>query len=284
MSTEERNRYLEKIKKLLALARDGRGNLQEAETALRQAQALMRKYSIDESEAIGQELEVDGDALMREYASYGKRTAGSKSVKQMPRYTGFVAWGIGKLYDCNVLKVNRYDPVTHQPIGEFILFAGYRMDVQVACWTFEYLCECVERGYRNFEAAVRNRDLKVLTEEFAINTWDLEDLYGSTKLERRGGFRRMMGLTLQRRLLELKKERDAHMKQQAEAINKAGALVVQDRKLQLIREKFGEVEGKKARAKTSNPAAAAGHAEGQRTNLISNPIEGGRSSPTPALK
>lgn len=279
MSTEERNRYLEKIKKLLAIAKDGRGNLQEAETALRQAQALMRKYNIDESEAIGKELEVDGDALMREYASYGKRSAGSKSVKTLPKYTGFIAWGIGKLYDCNTLKVNRYDPITREPLGEFVLFAGYRVDVQVACWTFEYLCECVERGFKNFEVAVKAKDVKKLIEEFGINTWDLDDLYNSTKLERRGGFRRMMALTLQRRLIALKEERDAYMKKEAQTSSStAGALVVQDRKLQLIREKFGEAEGKTTRAKTTNPASAAGYVEGQRTNLTTNPLQGNQGA------
>ena len=43
-------RILEKVRKLLALANDERGNEQERETALRQAYSLMSKYQIDHSQ------------------------------------------------------------------------------------------------------------------------------------------------------------------------------------------------------------------------------------------
>jgi hypothetical protein len=41
-------RILEKIRKCLAMANDGRGDITEAATALRQAQALMAKYNVTE--------------------------------------------------------------------------------------------------------------------------------------------------------------------------------------------------------------------------------------------
>lgn len=50
MDKEARNRALDKIQKCLAMASDKRGNAQEAATALRQAQALMRKFDISERE------------------------------------------------------------------------------------------------------------------------------------------------------------------------------------------------------------------------------------------
>ena len=47
---ERRARMLEKVRKLLAIAKDGRGNANEEETAMRHANKIMAEYGIEEAE------------------------------------------------------------------------------------------------------------------------------------------------------------------------------------------------------------------------------------------
>ena len=47
---ERRARMLEKVRKLLAMGRDARGNANESEIAMRQANKLMAEYGIAEAE------------------------------------------------------------------------------------------------------------------------------------------------------------------------------------------------------------------------------------------
>ena len=50
MDNEKRARMLEKVRKLLAMGRDGRGNATEEETALRHASKLMAEWGIEDLE------------------------------------------------------------------------------------------------------------------------------------------------------------------------------------------------------------------------------------------
>ena len=55
----QREKAIDKIRKLLAMANDGRGNEQEAETAARQAEKMMRAYQVEAADVVMKELEQD---------------------------------------------------------------------------------------------------------------------------------------------------------------------------------------------------------------------------------
>lgn len=278
MSTEqERTRALEKIQKLLRLAKDGRGDATEAATALRQAQSLMRKFNIDEADAIQHSLDNDPDALVAAWKTAGKSTKLGNIRADLPMWANLVSFGVGKLYDCRcVIQAVRDEKGN---LGKAFVFAGYKTDVQIACWTFEYLCDCIRRSSARFEAACVQafKGNRAGLQEFGIIDWDtigqLEEL--STK-SRLGQFRRNMASELQGRLMELKRERDAHLKANLDAeagVNTSTALAVINNKLARIEEKFGPTEDGTHTFKRFSGASLAGRLEGNRIDLNPSPLE-----------
>jgi len=149
---EARERAISKIRKLLAMANDGRGNEHEAANAARQAEHMMAEYQVSAADAIMVELERE-DAFDQgaEDVYFGPRD---------PRYVpssaaswvGVVAIGCGAAFTCKVDQAR--DPKSGYPV---MRFSGYSLDVQLCRHVFQVLCATVYRlsvqNYRGKGAA-----------------------------------------------------------------------------------------------------------------------------------
>lgn len=274
-----REKALEKIKKLLRMAKDGRGNPNEAETAMRQAVSLMAKFNIDESEAILTDLRNDVDAVITMWRKAGVNATATSLSRAFPAWCGVVSYGVGKLYDCRTfIKTIHEDGVLH---GKCVVFGGYKTDVQVAAWTFDYLVDCVKRMSRNFDTAIKRKNLEGL-KEFGIDSPDvLLLLLRQSPKARKQEFRETMAAALQGRLVKLKRERDAAAQQ---ASPSAGtALAVFDAKQAALKKHFGEEGEGKTHKGRSGYAAYAGAQAGQRARLEPNPLQHSRPDAPLAL-
>ncbi len=123
----ERERLLERVRKLFAMAQQSDASPHEAEIALRRCQSLMSKYGINEA-----------DLHTSEFGS-AEFTKG----RTIPSHVKFLASAVAKLHD--VLFVR----------GEngFAEFRGFDVDAKVARLTLEYLIEAVERALANRKRA-----------------------------------------------------------------------------------------------------------------------------------
>ena len=144
---------LDKIKKLLALASDPAASPQEAETAARQAAAMMAKYEIDEFDLMVSRGGSDWDLI--EASAMGCRP-GKKDAVVVPGWINIIAYGV-RLW-CNVRCSLR---------SGVVLFKGRRTDVEMAQWMHDTLvanCYAASKGkpnpgpYRNgYAAAIQAR-------------------------------------------------------------------------------------------------------------------------------
>lgn len=232
-ANQARLRAMDKIRKLLAMANDGRGNEQEAETAARQAEAMMRIYQVEAADIILEEIEKE-DAFDRglEAAYYGP-TDPRHIPASASGWVGVIAIGCGAAFTCKVDTV-----VT--PQGVKVRFSGYSLDVQLCRWVFVYLCQTVYRlSTQNYKGK------------------------GATAAK---AFRSGAGGELQRRLFQIRDARNADNK-----LSGGTALVLYDRKAQRVAEMFGEQKTKNSRASIRDQAAFAhGQEEGKRVNINTN--------------
>lgn len=125
---------LAKIRKLMALAADTRGNPHEVEAAARQAQAMMRKYNIDMAEAIEQGIRKDSSSIESRTHVFNFRPG--KVYKETPLWASFLATAVAQAHDCGA-RLTGVDRVT---------FYGYSVDCEVAVYIYEVLLKAI---YRN---------------------------------------------------------------------------------------------------------------------------------------
>jgi len=243
---ERRARMLEKVRKLLAMGRDGRGNAHEEEIAMRQANKLMAEYGIAEAECDMAAI----DAGEMEYGAAqcgpdGRAPEQGKVYRTMPGYAGVLAVGVARFTDSVVVRKR-----TAQ--GEMLVFQGERQDVLLARWVFGVLIE------------------SILREQKASGWTGRGD--AST-------FRLSAASALAARLRTLATERMA-MYQQAKAESNSRALVVVDRKRMEISKRFGEQKTRTSRASyRSSGAAIAGSEAGKRINIPSGrPVAGSNNA------
>lgn len=240
-NVSDRERAIEKVRKLLAMANDGRGNMNEAEVAMRQATALMSKFNIEAAEAQLADLCSDQPDLVREHCvpNYDK---GARPAKSIPAWVGVIAVGVARL--CQV----KADGSRTKDGAASVRFSGYATDVVFATWLLPLLCRAVFN-----EARIQ---------------------LGKASLAERETFRRSAAGQLQRRLEALADE------EKAQVPSSSTALVVIDKKQQVIAEAFGEMRVSKVdnagRARRDAHAAMAGVAYG---NTV--PIPRGRPIDSP---
>lgn len=227
-TNSDRERALEKVRRLLAMANDGRGNMQEAETAARQAAALMAKFNIESAEAQLKDLcsdEPDLDQALVCPNYYG----GEVRTKTLPVWVGIIAVGVG------IVTQTKVDGYRKDGYG-VARFSGYRTDVVFAEWLFQLLCGAVYRE----------------------STTTRYDRAG------RGDFRHAASVAIQRRLAALRKEQDAALTRASSST----ALVVVDKKQQVINEAFGEMKTRKMSRQVHDAGArSAGSEFGQQINI-----------------
>lgn len=139
MENTDKSWVLDKIQKLLKVAAEGSGaSVNEAETAARQAAALMRKWNIDSAEIQLKNIDQGlGEEIVAEFA-YSPR-------HRIQRWEGQISVAVAKLFDCQV------DLYT-KPSGdsEVIRFMGYETDVVVSTWMLTYLIRTVESLAKKF--------------------------------------------------------------------------------------------------------------------------------------
>ena len=128
----------EKIAKLMAMGTDGRGNEFEAEIALRQAEALMRKHGIDAAML----QDSTGAKPIYNWKSVYVPVNPRRAVKDAPLWFGWVIVGVGRFTDTKV---------AYGYAGEHGLcakFSGDEVDVEFAV----YLCKHLRDECRNLSS------------------------------------------------------------------------------------------------------------------------------------
>ena len=242
---DRKQKVMDKIRKLLSLANDGRGNETEQATALRQANFLMAQHQIEEADVdmnalAGGTVELDEVEIRPDGKMPGN---GRPVVRRMSPHAAILSIGVARFCDC-IAKRKR------GLYGEVLGFAGERSDVELAIWIFPYLLEQIEIAQK---------------------------LSGWTKRGEAVDFRRSAASTLQKRLSSLARER-REMYQKAQVESGSRAMVVVDQKAMLIAEKYGEQRVVKSRTSVhSYDARDAGRDAGSRIHIPTNrPLEGGQ--------
>jgi hypothetical protein len=233
---ERRAQMLEKVRKLLAMAKDGRGNANEEDTAMRQANKIMAQWGIAEAEA-------DLSMLDAGEMSFGEALAGMDGRAPRPgvvhksyqKWVGILSLGVAKFTDSIAVRRETEN-------GQMLVFRGEKNDVLLARWLLAVLVIEIER-------------------ELSGSGWRGKDP---------NAFRIAAAGTLQVRLIGMAAER-VKMYREAQRKSNSRALVVVDRKAMVIAEIFGKQKtSRNGRFYGSAGAYVAGSSAGQRINIPGN--------------
>lgn len=135
---------MRRIQKLLAIAEDGRGDPNEAASAASMAEKIMRKYQIEHADVILRALKNEQDCLSTADCVATAKTNGTK-VQQTPLWANWLAVGVAKFTEVGARGART-------PKGEAcIRFFGFKNDVQVAEWMYNYLVSTVNRLVNEFK-------------------------------------------------------------------------------------------------------------------------------------
>ena len=159
----------------MAVAMDGRGNENEAERALAQAEALIRKFGIEQAEIASTEAAAGFD-WTDAFHAYGPPRNPAKSC---PKWFQIISTGVATFTD-TIVRLH-YDAALGYGVG----FYGDRADTLFAQWLVGYLkgsvWEALNRAHREHPQWSRS---------------DMED------------FRKAMAARLSSRMKDLRRERD----------------------------------------------------------------------------
>ena len=133
-----REKILAKVQKLLDMAKHAASNEHEASTALRQAEAIMRKHDIEFAEIEAQTL---SESDMEQVFSSEKRNS---------KWVWNLAWAAS--YLTSTMPYKRINPsnAPHFKGFHYIVFCGTKQDTQVAMMMFDYLVKVTERLAKEF--------------------------------------------------------------------------------------------------------------------------------------
>ena len=244
-----REKAMSKIRKLLAMGNHGSSNMQEAETALRQAQILMRQYQIDSIDEIKVELGSGENFKAVHLSPYAYPAVDIPST--VTRWVNLVSLGIARMAQVRV-SISR-----DQKLGAGVVFSGYNLDVDFAVWLYKYVLQTVH--------------------QLSIN-------HGGTRAAR-NSFRLAAASVVQRRMLAIVAQNKENDEQAAASSKNAGeeddqqaaassknALVLVSMKQQALAERFGkEPDTVSSASKFSDlNAARAGRAAGEKMNIPTN--------------
>lgn len=147
----DKERYLQKIKKLLNKARNN-SSAEEAATAMRMAQKLMREYGLSES-----------DISLSQITESGTHKTPSKAVKP-PRYMIMLGGAI-----CRAFGVRYY--LSYDQTGRrTIVFYGPAERPEIACYAFEVLTRQLTSGRKAFYNSIHKRTKPAKKTDLA-DTW-----------------------------------------------------------------------------------------------------------------
>lgn len=130
-----RDKALARIRKLLAMADDKRGNANEIAAAGAHAAKLMQRYNIEHAEALAFDIRSGQGIVSADIAdpNYDKR---------IPHWYNVLATTVGRTLDCQCRLL--WSNVNGRNQVVFKLF-GYKPDIEVAQWLFAYLHGQVQR-------------------------------------------------------------------------------------------------------------------------------------------
>lgn len=257
-SMSDIERTMERVRKLLAIAEDERADSNEAAAAASMADKIMRKYQIEHADIVERELK-RGDAFDDHYSSSEMKRdlrgkEGSYKTKKNASWAQWLHVAIAQLHDCQSRQAIRPE------FGYCLRFSGYRADVQVAAWTFDYLANAMIASTRRWQKEASKRgEPRTKVESNSYRDGFVTQLTGA--------------------LRKMKAEKDAEM-QQASA-SRSLVLV----KTQLVAEKFGQATylTKTSTARRVGDAFYAGREAGKQVNVGARGI-GSDAAPARRLK
>jgi hypothetical protein len=151
------DRVMGRIQKLLAIANDDRANPNEAAAAAHQAEKLMRKYQLAHADIVRRDLERNDSMTVEHVRAVMKRGTTHKINKRNPVWAGQIA-----------LQVAIYNGVrcfSGETGGSACFsFAGYKHDVTVAVWMFNFLIDVTIKNVRAFQKEAHRT--KVQSEDY----------------------------------------------------------------------------------------------------------------------
>lgn len=227
--TIEQDNIRMKIAKLMALGQDPAANEFEAEAAMRQAEKLMRKHAIDTAEIVAA-----GKTPKYDWQRISVPARAPVPVTTAVKWFGTLCVGIAEFTDCAAMWKR------HPQHGMCIEFRGDYADLMFAVYLAKHLRDCTRRDSNRFAGTRRERE----------------------------DFRHAMVGRIYQRLLALKQEQQAELRQK-EAGAGGTALMVVDNKIALRDEAFGQKPrySSSVRRNSDEFARAAGRAAGDKVGL-----------------
>jgi hypothetical protein len=131
------NRILDKIKRLLALARSS-SNQHEAANALHMAQQLMKKHQLSDTDI----------ALHDITERYTKR---ANAADKQPRWSLLLAHTVGTAFGL------RYFVSWHRDVGNSIVFVGPKDRVEIGTYCYEVLAPQLVKARKSFFGTLNKR-------------------------------------------------------------------------------------------------------------------------------
>lgn len=167
---EEMQGVMRRIQKLLAIANDSRADANEAASAAKMAERLMRKFQIDNADVLTADLRAKRARAIKSpiFASMKRDEPNRPNVVKVPTWAQHIAVAIARLHDCEVRLGYAQRPNVPGKVDACLFFFGMDADVSVACWTFDYLVGAMLRAVARFNAdAVRaGRPSKAASESY----------------------------------------------------------------------------------------------------------------------
>jgi hypothetical protein len=219
----DKDQAIRKAQKLMAVAMDGRGNENEAERALVQAEALMRKFGLEQAEIASSKATSDFD-WADAFHAYGPPKNPAKSC---PKWFQIISTGVAIFTD-TIVRLH-YDPAQGYGVG----FYGDRSDTLFAQWLVGYLKDSVWEALN-----VAHREHRDWSRS------EMED------------FRKAMATRISSRMRDLRRERDAEFAATVTAQGTGRALMLVTDKLAQRDAEFGTPKYRNTRVMVRDQFAA----------------------------
>ena len=210
----DKDQAIRKAQKLMAVAMDNRGNGNEAERALAQAEALIRKFGIEQAEIASTEVSADFD-WANAFHGYGTPQNPAKSC---PKWFQIISTGVATFTD-TIVRMH-YDATQGYGVG----FYGDRADTLFAQWLVGYLKSSVWTALSSARKQYPE--------------------WGRTEAE---DFRKAMALRLSSRMRALRQERDIAFAAAPNSQGTGTALVIVNDKLAKRNVEFGAPQYRNSR-------------------------------------
>lgn len=238
----DKDQAIRKTQKLMAIAMDDRGNRNEAERALVQAEALIRKFGLEQAEIANTQAAIDFD-WADAFHAYGPPQS---PAKDCPKWFQIVSTGVATFTD-TIVRLHR-DAARGCGVG----FYGERADTLFAQWLVGYLKASVW-GALNLARKDHPEWGRIETEDF----------------------RKAMAVRLSSRMRDLRRERDVEFAVSTSPQGIGTALVLVNDKLTRRDAQFGSPKYTSSRiAMRDQTAAHKGSQAGDQVGFA-RPLSGG---------